>query len=549
MNISMAQLDPTVGDIEGNLARIKAVLEAETERGADLVVFSELFLTGYPPLDLLERPSFIGETRLAVKDLVRFTAKVPGPGVVFGAPLPADRTAGKPLYNSALLVHEGRVAFIQHKTLLPTYDVFDELRYFRPAEEIRTFPFKGEVLGLSICEDAWNDPELWPGANLYTVDPIEVLAGQGATLQVNISASPFDVSKEAVRFHLMGHHARRHGRPLVMVNQVGGNDELIFDGRSLAFDGLGRPAAACPPFVEHVHRFDSRAGGDPGLYIPLDRVQAVHDALVLGIRDYMRKCGFERAVIGLSGGIDSALTASLAAEAVGGKNVLGITMPSPFSSPGSIEDSRILAARLGIGFEVIPITAIQEAYLRELGPHFQGRPADTTEENIQARIRGNILMAFSNKFGALVLSTGNKSELAVGYCTLYGDMSGGLAAISDVPKTMVYDLARYVNRSAEIIPQAILDKPPSAELKAGQLDSDSLPPYPVLDGILHHFVEERLALPDIVAKGYDRETVERVVGLVERNEYKRKQAPPGLKVTTKAFGAGRRMPIAAGRGR
>lgn len=549
MNISMAQLDPTVGDLGGNLDKIKATVKAESEKGAELVVFSELFLTGYPPLDLLERPSFIADTQLAVKDLARFTAGVPGTGVIFGAPLPTGRTTGKPLYNSALLVHEGRVAFSQHKTLLPTYDVFDELRYFCPAPEVRTHEFKGEVLGLSICEDAWNDPDLWPAGNLYTIDPIDILAGLGATLHINISASPFDMSKDAVRYRLMGRHARRLGRPFVMVNQVGGNDELVFDGRSLAFDGEGRPAAACPAFVEHVHRFDSRAGGEPGLYVLPDKVQAVHDALVLGVRDYARKCGFERTVLGLSGGIDSAVTCCLAAEAVGAPNVLGITMPGPYSSPGSVEDSKALASRLGIGFEVVPITAIQEAYGRELEPRFQGRPADTTEENIQARIRGNILMAFSNKLGSLVLSTGNKSELAVGYCTLYGDMSGGLAVISDVPKTMVYDLARYINRSKEIIPQATIDKPPSAELRAGQLDSDSLPPYPVLDGILHHFIEERLSPRDIAARGYDRETVERVVGMVERNEYKRKQAAPGLKVTTKAFGVGRRMPIAARHGR
>ncbi len=549
MNIAMAQLDPTVGDLGGNLDKIETTLRMESERGADLVVFPELFLTGYPPLDLLERPSFIRETQLAIKDLVRFTAKIPGTGVVFGAPLPTGRDTGKPLYNSALLVQEGHVAFIQHKTLLPTYDVFDELRYFRPAPEVRTFEFRGETLGLSICEDAWSDPELWPAGNLYTVDPIDTLAGQGATILINISASPFDTSKDAVRFRLMGHHARRHGRPFVMVNQVGGNDELVFDGRSLAFDAKGRPAAVCPPFVEHIHRFDSRAEGEPGLYVPLDTVQSIHDALVLGIRDYMRKCGFERTVIGLSGGIDSAVTCCLAAEAAGAGNVLGVTLPSPYSSPGSVEDSRVLASRLGIGFEVIPITAIHQAYLRELEPHFHGRPADTAEENIQARIRGNILMAFSNKFGSLVLSTGNKSELAVGYCTLYGDMSGGLAALSDVPKTMVYDLARYINRAAEIIPQATIDKPPSAELKPGQLDSDSLPPYPVLDGILHHFIEERLSPEDIVSRGFDRETVERVVRLVERNEYKRKQAAPGLKVTSKAFGVGRRMPIAARHGR
>ncbi len=545
MKVALAQQNPLVGDIEGNLDKIKTTLKKEDENGTDLVVFPELFLVGYPPLDLLERPSFIKQVELAVSDLARFSTKARNAGVVFGAPLPTGRTVGKPLYNSAILVYQGRVAFVQHKSLLPTYDVFDELRYFSPAPEVRTFAFKGETLGLSICEDAWNDPELWPGRGLYSLDPIVVLAGLGATILVNISASPFDVTKEEVRFRLITDHARRHHRPFVFVNQVGGNDELIFDGRSFGVDAEGRPLAVCPPFVEHVLRLDSAEAGRPELYTPQESIAAVHDALVLGLRDYMRKCGFGRAVVGLSGGIDSAVTCCLAAEAVGGPNVLAVTMPSPFSSAGSVDDSRALAGRIGIGFEVIPISRINEAYLETLAPRFQGKAPDVTEENIQARIRGNILMALSNKFHSLVLSTGNKSELAVGYCTLYGDMSGGLAVISDVPKTMVYDLARFINRSAEIIPQAIIDKPPSAELKPGQLDSDSLPPYPVLDAILQHFVEGRFSPEEIIDRGFDRETVERVIRMVETNEYKRNQAAPGLKVTTKAFGVGRRMPIAA----
>lgn len=550
MKITMAQLNPVVGDLAGNRAAAAATYEAAARSGSDLVVLPELFLTGYPPWDLLERPWFVKAAGAAAEALVRLTAAHLETGLIFGAPRPARRAgagADKPLYNAAVLAGGGRVLLEQAKSLLPTYDVFDERRYFAPAPEIRTVAFKGEVLGITVCEDAWNDPALWPKGRLYGSDPVGVLAGKGATVFINISASPFHAGKEETRFGLIRGHARRHGRPFVFVNQVGANDELVFDGRSFAFDGAGEPAAVGAAFKEEVLTVDTDRPGTPGFFVPLDRIASVYEALVLGLRDYMRKCGFGRAVVGLSGGIDSAVTCCLAAEAVGPQNVLAVTMPMPFSSPGSVADSMALAARLGLTCLEIPISPIYDAYLGSLGRHLAGRPPDATEENIQARIRGNILMAFSNKYGYLVLSTGNKSELAVGYCTLYGDMSGGLAILSDVPKTMVYELAAHINSSGrgEIIPRAIIDKPPSAELKPGQLDTDSLPPYPVLDAILREYVEEMRSVDEIAAMGFEADVVRRVAEMVDRNEYKRAQAAPGIKVTAKAFGIGRRMPLAS----
>ncbi len=545
MKITMAQLNPVVGDLAGNKSAIASTYAAAAKTGSDLVVFPELFLTGYPPWDLLERPWFIERASSAVKELAAMTAAHPETGLLFGAPRPALTGEGKPLYNSAIFACGGRVLLEQHKSLLPTYDVFDETRYFAPAPEIRTLAFKGEVLGITICEDAWTDPGLWPKGMLYDVDPVSVLAGRGATLFVNISASPFHAGKEEIRFGLIRGHARKHGRPFVFVNQVGANDELVFDGRSFAFDGRGEPVAVGAAFGEDVRTVETKRAGTPGLYTPLGTIESIHEALVLGLRDYMRKCGFGRAVIGLSGGIDSAVTCCLAAAAIGPENVLAVTMPMPFSSAGSVDDSIALAGRIGIRCVKLPIGAVYEAYITALAPHFAGRAADTTEENLQARIRGNVLMAFSNKYGSLVLSTGNKSELAVGYCTLYGDMSGGLAILSDVPKTMVYEIAAYINRKDERIPRAVIDKPPSAELKPGQLDSDALPPYPVLDGILHEYVEELRSVDEIVGMGFAADVVRKVATMVDRNEYKRAQAALGIKVTTKAFGVGRRMPIAA----
>jgi len=545
MKVTIAQLNPIVGDINGNTSKIAQTMAQCRDEEPDLVVFPELFLVGYPPKDLLERPWFIEKVQQAIQELARMSVLFPQTGILFGAPLPTGKDVGKRLYNSAVLIFQGRILSVHHKSLLPTYDVFDERRHFDPAPEINTIAFKDEKLGISICEDAWNDPELWPKGTLYALDPIETLARQGATLFINISASPFFMGKEEIRFRLIRNYALKHRRPFVFVNQIGGNDELIFDGRSLSLDPAGEPVAVCPAFDEHVQTINTTLAGRAGLFTPQDKIESIHEALVLGVRDYMRKCGFSKAVVGLSGGIDSAVTCCLAKDAVGSENVLGISMPSPYSSKGSIEDSRRLAANIGIQFQVVHISTIYQAYLDTLKDPFAGKEPDITEENIQARIRGNILMAFSNKFGHLVLSTGNKSELAVGYCTLYGDMSGGLAVISDVPKTMVYDLANYINKKTEVIPRAIIEKPPSAELKPDQVDQDTLPPYPILDKILHDYIEELYSVEEIIHSGFDRETVRWIARMVEKNEYKRKQAALGLKVTTKAFGIGRRIPIAS----
>jgi NAD+ synthase (glutamine-hydrolysing) len=545
MKITLAQLNPVVGDLSGNLNKLANALSQASQDSSDLLVLPELFLVGYPPKDLLERRWFIQRVKETIDKSVRMSKDYPETGILFGAPLPTGKEIGKGLYNSALLVHQGKIVSVHHKSLLPTYDVFDETRYFDPASELSIISFKGEKLGISICEDAWNDPKLWPRGRFYARDPISELASKGASLFINISASPFEIGKEEIRYRLIRSHAQRHKTPFVFVNQIGGNDELIFDGRSLCVDKNGEPITVFPAWTEKVETIDTKRSGTPSLYEPQEKIESVHDALILGIRDYMRKCGFSQAVIGLSGGIDSALVCCLAKEALGGKNVMGISMPSPFSSEGSVEDSKKLAEKIGIQFKVIPISSIYDSYLKILEEYFKGKEFDVTEENVQARIRGNILMAFSNKFGYLVLSTGNKSELAVGYCTLYGDMSGGLSVLSDVPKTLVYELANYINRQSEIIPQKIIQKAPSAELKLNQVDQDTLPPYPMLDKILHHYIEEENSPEEIIGMGFDPETVKWVVRTVERNEYKRSQAAPGLKVTSKAFGVGRRMPIAA----
>ncbi|MGC8825646.1 MAG: NAD+ synthase [Anaerolineae bacterium] len=545
MRLTVAQLNPVVGDAAGSVERIRQTLHDTRSDHPNLVVFPELFLSGYPPRDLLEYPWFLRRVEEGMEEVRRISREYPETGIIVGAPLRTGQAVGAGIYNAAVLFFRGDILLRQAKSLLPTYDVFDEARYFDAGSGPQVYPFMGETLGVSVCEDAWNDPELWPLQRMYPFDPIAIQAHKGATLFINISASPFYVGKEEIRYRLISGHAQKHSVPFVYVNQVGGNDELIFDGRSLALDRQGNPIWVGPAFEEAVYTLDMEAAGVPDGYAPLEPVAAVYRALVLGIRDYLRKCGFSKAVVGLSGGIDSAVTCCLAAEALGKENVLGITMPSPYSSVGSVEDSHRLAQNLGITFLVIPINSVFSSYLETLEGHFAGMPADVTEENIQARIRGNILMAFSNKFGYLVLSTGNKSELAVGYCTLYGDMSGGLSVISDVPKMMVYELARYINREREIIPQAILEKPPSAELRPNQKDEDSLPPYHVLDPILHLYIEEKRSAEEIAAEGFDPHTVERVIRMVNRNEYKRRQAAPGLKVTTKAFGMGRRMPIAA----
>jgi NAD+ synthase (glutamine-hydrolysing) len=545
MKVALAQLNPTVGDIGGNLARaLEAAAQAAAD-GSDLVVFTELYLSGYPPRDLLNRCWFGERVAAAVSELTAASRQWPDLGILMGLPTPTGRTAGRGLHNSAHLICNGAIVGTQHKSLLPTYDVFDEDRYFDPAPQVAPLAFRGERLGVSICEDAWNDPELWPHQRMYDFDPIAALAEQGATVLINLSASPYAIGKESARYRLISRHARRHRLPFLYCNQVGGNDELIFDGRSLCLDAEGEPVAVLPPFAEAVVTVDTTATGVAGSYEPQECIASVHDALVLGVRDYLGKCGFRSAVIGLSGGIDSSVTCCLAVAALGPENVLGIAMPSVHSSAGSVDDSQQLARNLGIEYHVVPIRDIHQAYLAALADLFAGTPPGVAEENIQARIRGNLWMALSNKRGSLALSCGNKSELAVGYCTLYGDMSGGLSVISDVPKTMVYELARYLNREREIIPEACLTKAPSAELRPDQTDQDTLPPYELLDAILHFYVEDELCPDDIIARGYDPQTVAWVTRAIDRNEYKRRQAAPGLRVTAKAFGVGRRMPVAA----
>jgi NAD+ synthetase len=543
VKIALAQIDPTVGDFAGNLEKIVSVSRRAAQLGARLTVFSELAICGYPPADLLEKPSFLARCQAAVNELAEATGNLPT-AVLAGVALRSPADSGKPAVNAAVLLDRGRLLLEQHKRLLPFYDVFDEQRYFAAAKSQQVVELEGVRLAVTICEDAWNDKNFWP-RRLYTVDPVEDLVRQNPALHINLSSSPFWHDKRTVRREMLAAIATRDAIPVLMVNQVGGNDSLVFDGSSFALNPRGELIAQAASFEEDLVVVDPFSAAP----IPApadDATEAAYRALVLGTRDYVRKCGFSKALIALSGGVDSALVAAIAAEALGPENVLAVGMPSPYSSIGSIEDSERLAANLGIRFEKIPITALFEEYQRSLRPLFQGRAPDITEENIQSRIRGNLLMALSNKFGALVLTTGNKSEMAVGYCTLYGDMVGALAVIGDLVKTRLYAVCRWLNRDQEKIPQAILEKPPSAELRPGQKDTDSLPPYEVLDPILEAYVE-RYETPERIAgaNGISLELVQQVVRLVERSEYKRQQAAPVLKVTSKSFGMGRRFPIAA----
>ena len=546
MKITLAQLNPFIGDITGNLEKIIMTLNKCSIDSPDLVIFPELFLVGYPPRDLLEKKWFIKNIQKAIEKLTKISTQYPNTGIIFGAPQSTKKKTGRGLYNTAFLIYKGKIIQMQNKSLLPTYDVFDEARYFDPAPKTSVIRFKDEILGISICEDVWNDPALWP-KRYYPFDPIRKLVEKGATLLINISASPFHMGKEEIRYRIFQNHSKKYKIPFIFVNQVGGNDELIFDGRSIYFDRTSKPISVFPSFKEHIQTINTTKPEKPFHYQPKDHIESVYDALILGIRDYVRKCGFSKVVLGLSGGIDSAVVCCLASESIGSENVLGLAMPSSYSSKGSIDDSKKLANNLGISFQIIPITPIYDSYRKSLSKALEiTDEINVTLENIQARIRGNILMAISNKYGYLVLSTGNKSELAVGYCTLYGDMSGGLAVISDVPKTMVYKLANYINRKSEIIPKIIIEKPPSAELKPNQKDTDSLPPYEILDHILQLYVDEGYSIKDIYnLKYYDKNIIKWIVNAVNKNEYKRRQAAPGLKVTPKAFGVGRRMPIAA----
>jgi NAD+ synthase (glutamine-hydrolysing) len=540
MKIALAQFNPTIGDFEGNSDRILEFAHEAKSHGANLAVFSELCLCGYPPQDLIERPSFAERNQT---ELARLARAIPLPVVVGFVGKAMDDT-GKPVANSAALIADGRVLFEQRKMLLPTYDVFDETRYFQPAHTQHIFPLAGETLGITICEDSWNDKSFWP-QRLYARDPVTELVRKGSTVLLNLSSSPYTLDKQELRNDMLRATAVQHHVPVVYVNQVGGDDSLIFDGSSIAIMPDGRIAARAKSFEEDLTYVDTATGDGEIHCQPKDEVEAVFHALVLGTRDYVRKCGFRRVVVGLSGGIDSALVSTLAAEALGPQNVQGVGMPGPYSSEGSLRDARRLAENLGIEFLVLPIADTFNSYRKTLAAAFAGLPENVTEENIQARIRGNLLMALSNKLGSLVLSTGNKSEVAVGYCTLYGDMAGGLAVISDVPKTMVYELAGYANRKRELIPREIFAKAPSAELRPNQTDQDTLPPYDVLDCILKAYVEDLFTPEEIAERNkFPLDLVRSVARRVEQNEYKRKQAPPGLKVTSKAFSVGRRYPLA-----
>jgi NAD+ synthase (glutamine-hydrolysing) len=538
MKIAMAQINTTVGDIQGNCARVLSEIEKARGMAADLAVFPELCLTGYPPRDLLGLHGFVESNLRALQEIA---SHVEGMAVIIGF-VDINKEAGKEFFNAAAFVAEGKVQAIIHKTLLPAYDVFDEDRYFERAREVPLVHSCGRAIGVSICEDAWNAEGFLP-KRLYHFDPIQNLVDQGADLLINISASPFEMEKPHLRYQMVQSQARRHGIPFLYLNLVGGNDDILFDGNSLAMGRKGNLIGQGNGFSEDLFFVDPDCNEECA-YRRLEDMDILHQALVMGVRDYARKCGFKSAVLGLSGGIDSAVTACIAVEALGNKNVTGVFMPSIYSAQESHNDAHALALNLGIPFHVIPIHSVFEAYQEALAEVFKGLPADATEENVQARIRGTILMALSNKHGHLVLSTGNKSEVGVGYCTLYGDMAGGLAVISDVTKTSVYKLAHYINRKREVIPQNTIRRAPTAELRPNQTDQDSLPEYDILDEILRLRIEDRMSAEEIMNHGYKADTIHEVLKMIHRNEYKRRQAAPGLKVTMRAFGTGRRMPIA-----
>ena len=539
MKIALAQINPTVGDLTGNAARILAAYRRGVEAGVEIVVFPELAITGYPPRDLLHKSRFIPDNLAVLERLAAATGET---GLLVGYVGRNERQPGREATNSVALLQHGKILATRAKMLLPTYDVFDEDRYFEPAQENAPVDFNGRKIGLTICEDVWNDEAFWDERR-YLRNPARELVEAGAEILFNVSASPWHLGKDRLRVEMLSSLVAQIRRPFVYCNAIGGNDELLFDGASLAFDAAGRLITQGAMFREDFLILDTDTAA-PITPTSLADEEALYRALVLGVRDYFQKCGFQSAVLGLSGGIDSALTAVIAVEALGAENVRGVSLPSQYSSQGSLDDARILAENLGIRYDIVPIQPVFEPVKGQLAGIFTGRAEDTTEENIQARLRGVILMAMSNKFGSLLLTTGNKSELAVGYCTLYGDMCGGLAVISDVPKTMVYRLSEWINRDREIIPRASITKPPSAELRPDQTDQDSLPPYDVLDAILEAYVVGGKSRAEIVAAGFEQPTVDRVARLIDLNEYKRRQAAPGLKITSKAFGVGRRMPIA-----
>jgi len=543
MKIALAQINPIIGDFNHNSNRIIHFAQKASKLSCDLVVFSELAITGYPPRDLLERKDFVYANRACLNRLVDV---IRGIGVICGFVDRNPAGKGKPLYNSAVLFEDGKILHKVHKRLLPAYDIFDESRYFEPGPESSLYAYKGHKIGLTICEDAWNDKDIFQDS-IYPADPVAQFIQAGADLVINVSASPFYLGHKEFRWQMFKSMARKYKVPFVFANQAGGNDSILFDGLSTAFTKDGEMAARAADFEEDLVVFDSKrtqAAPDNLHTISNTDTESILKALVTGTRDYVTKCGFSKAIVGLSGGIDSALTACIAVKALGKENVSAVFMPSNYTSEENFEDTANLSENLGISLAKISIDSIFKDFLRFISPDFKESEPGVTEQNIQARIRGTILMALSNKHGALVLSTGNKSELAVGYCTLYGDMNGGLAVISDVPKTTVYDLSRFINQEKESIPQRIIDKAPSAELKPDQLDQDDLPPYEILDPILKGYIEDFKGISELVQMGFDQNAVEDVISRVDRNEYKRHQAAPGLKVTSKAFGYGRRYPLA-----
>ncbi len=542
MKIALGQINPLIGAFSANCDKICADIELATEQECDLIVFPEMALTGYPPLDFLEKPDFFEASSRQWDRIIEASHSI---GVICGVVSKNEESSGKPYFNSALFCHQGKVLGIVHKRLLPTYDVFDERRYFEPGQKSGWFEFKGRRLGITICEDIWTLESFIPRL-YYRSNPVQDLAVASIDLLINLSSSPFHLGKSKLVEQLLRHHVLSTEADCVFVNQVGGNDELLFQGHSLALDRQVRIAAVGADFEEDFLVFDTEKQNVAVENTVKDKDWLVFKALKCGLRDYAQKCGFKQAVLGLSGGIDSAVTACLAAQAFGPENVQGVAMPGPYNAPESLDDARELAHQLGIGFETVPIDELFEMTKKGLSKVFQGKKEDATEENLQSRLRGMILMAISNKWGSLLLNTGNKSELAVGYCTLYGDMNGGLSVLGDVPKKMVYRIAEYINKKYGSIPERIISRPPSAELSPGQKDEDSLPNYERLDAILAAYVEEQMPAEKIIGLGWDRQTVEWVVSRVTANEYKRRQAPPALRVTSKAFGLGRRFPIAHG---
>lgn len=541
MKIALAQINTTIGDFEGIVQKISDVVQKSKQSGAGLVIFPELTLTGYPPRDLLEDPDFIQKNLETLKKVAKLSR---GIGILMGYVEKNQNKRGKNFFNAVAYCEDGKIQKKYFKQLLPNYDVFDESRYFEPGHELGIFSIRawqGKV-GISICEDAWNDSQFWQRP-LYGLDPLKEQVKKGARLLINLSASPFYVGKPQLKLKMFSKMARRYRVPMVYVNLVGGNDELVFDGRSFVMNAKGQLVALGKSFQEDLVIFDTEKFSEKPLTFPSDNLTDTYEALVLGLRDYVRKCGFKKVVLGLSGGIDSSLVAVLAVEALGPENVLGVSMPSPYSSEGSKKDAEELAKNLKINFEKYPITDVYTSYRRLFQRENEPLP-DLADENIQARIRGNILMTLSNRYGSMVLTTGNKSEFAMGYCTLYGDMSGGLAVISDLLKTKVYELCHDIQRNKSIIPPDVLTKAPSAELRPNQTDQDSLPPYETLDAILKACVENQKSKKQILKMGYDEATVSKVLKMIHANEYKRRQAAPGIKITARSFGLGRRYPLA-----